>query len=198
MHFPSSSSETRSWERSVSCQRANDGLLFLREAHIWSKLEHGLALAEPVWSLNLKSWEVGNFGLGEQRILSGSDPFRSSLLVYLFSPPRPPRPRPRRHSAPPSLSFALSFFGARAMSTRPGLGDAGVDAAGGEPATIDEAYNINVVPSELFLKFRKEVEGLRVGINLEVSLFSSLSPCFYSLRRPGKLNLSHFSSLLHF
>ncbi|KAF3338492.1 hypothetical protein FCM35_KLT17329 [Carex littledalei] len=46
-------------------------------------------------------------------------------------------------------------------------GETGVEASGGEPATIEEAYTINVVPSELFLKFRKEVEGLRVGINLE-------------------------------
>ncbi|KAJ3679570.1 hypothetical protein LUZ60_017581 [Juncus effusus] len=44
---------------------------------------------------------------------------------------------------------------------------AGGDREGGEPATLDELYNINVVPSELYFKFRKEVEGIRVGINLE-------------------------------
>lgn len=55
------------------------------------------------------------------------------------------------------------------MAMRPG--DAGVGAtAGGEPIPIEEAYTINVVPSELFLKFRKELQNLRVGINLEVSL----------------------------
>ncbi|OVA06827.1 hypothetical protein BVC80_1421g13 [Macleaya cordata] len=36
-----------------------------------------------------------------------------------------------------------------------------------EPASWDELYNINLVPSELFLKFRKEIEGVRVGLNLE-------------------------------
>lgn len=46
---------------------------------------------------------------------------------------------------------------------------------GEEPASWDELYNINLMPSELFLKFRKEVEGLRVGVNLEV-----LSMAFYS------------------
>lgn len=59
------------------------------------------------------------------------------------------------------------------MAMRPG--DAGVGAtAGGEPIPIEEAYTINVVPSELFLKFRKELQNLRVGINLEVSLSLSL------------------------
>lgn len=36
---------------------------------------------------------------------------------------------------------------------------------------IDEPYSINFIPSELFLKFRKELKGLRVGINLEFSNF---------------------------
>lgn len=36
-----------------------------------------------------------------------------------------------------------------------------------EPASLDEIYSVNLVPSELFLKFRKEIEGLRVGLNLE-------------------------------
>nr|DAD49102.1 TPA_asm: hypothetical protein HUJ06_019039 [Nelumbo nucifera] len=36
-----------------------------------------------------------------------------------------------------------------------------------EPASWDELYNVNLVPSELFLKFRKEIEGIRLGLNLE-------------------------------
>ncbi|KAL5698364.1 hypothetical protein ACHQM5_029413 [Ranunculus cassubicifolius] len=36
-----------------------------------------------------------------------------------------------------------------------------------EPISWDELYDINLVPSELFLKFRKEIEGFRMGINLE-------------------------------
>ncbi|CAL9772410.1 unnamed protein product [Musa acuminata subsp. burmannicoides] len=36
-----------------------------------------------------------------------------------------------------------------------------------ELASLDELYNINVVPSELFFKFRKQIEGFRVGANLE-------------------------------
>lgn len=39
---------------------------------------------------------------------------------------------------------------------------------GEEPVSWDELYNINLMPSELFLKFRKEVQGVRVGLNLEV------------------------------
>ncbi|XP_058108595.1 uncharacterized protein LOC131251711 [Magnolia sinica] len=42
-----------------------------------------------------------------------------------------------------------------------------------EAATAEDAYNINLVPSELFLKFRKEIEGLRVGLNLEFYNFQS-------------------------
>ncbi|KAJ4848794.1 hypothetical protein Tsubulata_047279 [Turnera subulata] len=38
---------------------------------------------------------------------------------------------------------------------------------GEEPTSWDELYNINLMPSELFFKFRKEIEGLRVGVNLE-------------------------------
>lgn len=38
---------------------------------------------------------------------------------------------------------------------------------GEEPVSWDELYNINLMPSELFLKFRKEVQGVRVGLNLE-------------------------------
>ncbi|KAL3747089.1 hypothetical protein ACJRO7_015946 [Eucalyptus globulus] len=39
--------------------------------------------------------------------------------------------------------------------------------AGEEPTSWDERYNINLMPSELFLKFRKEIQGIRVGVNLE-------------------------------
>jgi len=37
-----------------------------------------------------------------------------------------------------------------------------------EPASWDELYNINLMPSELFLKFRKEIQGVRVALNMEV------------------------------
>ncbi|KAL3532692.1 hypothetical protein ACH5RR_006213 [Cinchona calisaya] len=36
-----------------------------------------------------------------------------------------------------------------------------------EPTSWEELYNINLMPSELFVKFRKEIEGFRVGVNLE-------------------------------
>ncbi|XP_041009209.1 uncharacterized protein LOC121253276 isoform X2 [Juglans microcarpa x Juglans regia] len=38
---------------------------------------------------------------------------------------------------------------------------------GEEPTSWEELYKINLMPSELFLKFRKEVQGIRVGLNLE-------------------------------
>uniref|UniRef100_A0A6N2LLW2 DUF7781 domain-containing protein n=1 Tax=Salix viminalis TaxID=40686 RepID=A0A6N2LLW2_SALVM len=38
---------------------------------------------------------------------------------------------------------------------------------GEEPTSWEELYNINLIPSELFLKFRKEIEGIRVGFNFE-------------------------------
>lgn len=44
---------------------------------------------------------------------------------------------------------------------------------GEEPSSLDELYNINLMPTEIFLKFRKEIQGFRVGVNLEV--FISLS-----------------------
>lgn len=43
-----------------------------------------------------------------------------------------------------------------------------------EPSSWDELYNINLMPSELFLKFRKEVQGVRVALNMEVFLLFSL------------------------
>lgn len=42
---------------------------------------------------------------------------------------------------------------------------------GEEPTSWDELYSVNFMPSELFLKFRKEMQGLRVGFNLEVSFY---------------------------
>ncbi|KAL9325824.1 hypothetical protein ACSQ67_006469 [Phaseolus vulgaris] len=38
---------------------------------------------------------------------------------------------------------------------------------GEEPTSWDELYNINLMPSELFFKFRKELQGIRVGLNME-------------------------------
>lgn len=43
------------------------------------------------------------------------------------------------------------------------------------PTSWEELYNINLIPSELFLKFRKEVQGIRVGLNLEVWLCLQIS-----------------------
>ncbi|XP_073066900.1 uncharacterized protein [Primulina eburnea] len=39
---------------------------------------------------------------------------------------------------------------------------------GEEPKSWDDLYNINLMPSEIFLKFRKEMQGIRVGVNLEL------------------------------
>ncbi|KAL5572346.1 hypothetical protein UlMin_021943 [Ulmus minor] len=41
---------------------------------------------------------------------------------------------------------------------------------GEELTSLDGLYSINLMPSELFLKFRKEIQGLRVGVNLEVGI----------------------------
>lgn len=43
--------------------------------------------------------------------------------------------------------------------------DAGLN--GEEPKSWDELYSIDLMPSELFLKFREELRGFRVGLNLE-------------------------------
>ncbi|CAJ2649959.1 uncharacterized protein LOC123906297 [Trifolium pratense] len=38
-----------------------------------------------------------------------------------------------------------------------------------EPASSwDELYNFNFMPSELFLKFRKEIQGVRLALNMEI------------------------------
>ncbi|KAI5005404.1 hypothetical protein ZWY2020_032647, partial [Hordeum vulgare] len=48
------------------------------------------------------------------------------------------------------------------------VGGGGADGGVGDgPTTLDELYHINVVPAELHFKFRKELQGLRVGINFE-------------------------------
>lgn len=41
---------------------------------------------------------------------------------------------------------------------------------GDEPTSWEDLYNVNLMPSEIFLKFRKDVQGLRVGLNLEVCI----------------------------
>lgn len=46
--------------------------------------------------------------------------------------------------------------------------EGGLSQSGEEPKSWDELYNVNLMPSEIFLKFRKEIEGYRVGVNLEV------------------------------
>ena len=50
---------------------------------------------------------------------------------------------------------------------------------GEEPTSWEELYNINLMPSELFLKFRKETQGIRVGLNLEVSFHALARFNFY-------------------
>ncbi|XP_009766496.1 uncharacterized protein LOC107765100 [Nicotiana tabacum] len=45
--------------------------------------------------------------------------------------------------------------------------EGGPSRSGEEPTSWDELYNVNLMPSEIFLKFRKEIEGYRVGVNLE-------------------------------
>lgn len=43
-------------------------------------------------------------------------------------------------------------------------------SSGDEPTSWEDLCSINLMPSELFLKFRKELQGFRVGVNLEVLL----------------------------
>ncbi|XP_057498020.1 uncharacterized protein LOC130782644 isoform X1 [Actinidia eriantha] len=42
--------------------------------------------------------------------------------------------------------------------------------SGDESTSWDEMCNINLMPTELFLKFRKELEGFRIGLNMELVL----------------------------
>ncbi|KVI01158.1 hypothetical protein Ccrd_020581 [Cynara cardunculus var. scolymus] len=41
------------------------------------------------------------------------------------------------------------------------------EMAAEEPKSWDELYSIDLMPSELFLKFREQIQGFRVGLNLE-------------------------------
>ena len=45
---------------------------------------------------------------------------------------------------------------------------------GEEAKTWDEMYSIDLMPSELFLKFREQIHGYRLGLNLEVHSFANL------------------------
>lgn len=40
-----------------------------------------------------------------------------------------------------------------------------------EPPSWDELYKIDLMPTEIFFKFRKHVQGISVGLNLEVCHF---------------------------
>ncbi|KAE8798084.1 hypothetical protein D1007_26698 [Hordeum vulgare] len=54
------------------------------------------------------------------------------------------------------------------MALSSGVGGGGADGGVGDgPTTLDELYHINVVAAELHFKFRKELQGLRVGVNFE-------------------------------
>ncbi|XP_057498025.1 uncharacterized protein LOC130782644 isoform X2 [Actinidia eriantha] len=52
--------------------------------------------------------------------------------------------------------------------------------SGDESTSWDEMCNINLMPTELFLKFRKELEGFRIGLNMEVGIGHS-----FKLRATG-------------
>lgn len=39
-----------------------------------------------------------------------------------------------------------------------------------EGKSWDELYTVDLMPSELFLKFRKEIQGFRFGVNMEVNI----------------------------
>ncbi|KAL8497782.1 hypothetical protein ACS0TY_021206 [Phlomoides rotata] len=39
---------------------------------------------------------------------------------------------------------------------------------GDEPTSWEDLYNVNLMPSEIFLKFRKDIQGFRLGVNLEL------------------------------
>jgi hypothetical protein len=56
-----------------------------------------------------------------------------------------------------------------------------LDSNGDGPTSWEELCNINLVPSELFLKFRKELQGIRVGLNLEVTFYAlRILNCYFS------------------
>ncbi|KAI4980832.1 hypothetical protein ZWY2020_021317 [Hordeum vulgare] len=55
------------------------------------------------------------------------------------------------------------------MASSSGVGGGGADGGVGDGSmTLDELYHINVVPAKLHFKFRKELQGLRVGLNFEL------------------------------
>ncbi|KAI5015009.1 hypothetical protein ZWY2020_056399 [Hordeum vulgare] len=57
------------------------------------------------------------------------------------------------------------------MASSSGVSGGGADGGVGDgPTTLDELYHINVVPAELHFKFRKELQGLRVGVNFEAEV----------------------------
>ena len=92
-----------------------------------------------------------------------------SHLIILTSPFRVP-------FSPSSVIFLPHTLSSMASSSSD-LGHARPEDD--ELASLDELYNINVVPSELFFKFRKQIEGFRVGANLEV--LTCFSPRSFSV-----------------
>lgn len=71
-----------------------------------------------------------------------------------------------------SFWVILFFFSFDSIKMDPGVN-------GEEPTSWEDLYNINLMPSELFLKFRKEIQGIRVGLNLEVSFYALARFNFY-------------------
>lgn len=58
---------------------------------------------------------------------------------------------------------------------------------GEEPTSWEDLYNINLMPSELFLKFRKQIEGIRIGVNLEVPFCGFCSFYLFSILFEAKV-----------
>lgn len=50
-----------------------------------------------------------------------------------------------------------------------------------ENKSWDELYTLDLMPSELFLKFRKEIQGFRFGVNMEVDYIHTIQMCIYLL-----------------
>lgn len=67
-----------------------------------------------------------------------------------------------------------------------------------DSSSLEDLYSINVVPSELFFKFRKEIHGFRLGLNLEVpaSLVSLFNPFLFEFY--GLKLFSNFDSVVNF
>ncbi|GKE66986.1 hypothetical protein Tco_1521147, partial [Tanacetum coccineum] len=64
---------------------------------------------------------------------------------------------------------------------------------GEEAKTWDEMYSIDLMPSELFLKFREQIHGYRLGLNLEYDCGSPVLQC-PGERVPGKAGFEAFIS----